>query len=107
MKSIQLESKQYKIIKNILSDLDVNVFVFGSRIKGSARKLSDLDLCLMNPYSKQTVRKLQDAFEESDLPFKVDVVVWSKLTDSFKKQIEKDLVSFEELGLGFKSVGEI
>ncbi len=102
MKSIQLESKQYKIIKNILSDLDVNVFVFGSRIKGSARKLSDLDLCLMDLYSKQTVRKLQDAFEESDLPFKVDVVVWSELTDSFKKQIEKDLVSFEELGLGFK-----
>jgi len=56
--------------------------------------LSDLDLCLKDNYDKSTVRKLQDAFTESDLPFKVDIVVWAELSDGFKKQIEADLVRF-------------
>ncbi len=92
MKSIQLVDKHFEIVRQILSKLKVSVFVFGSRAKNTAKPLSDLDLCLKDNYDKSTVRKLQDAFEESDLPFKVDVVVWSELSDDFKKHIEKDLV---------------
>ncbi len=92
MKTIQLEDKHLEIVRKILSELKVSVWVFGSRAKHTAKKLSDLDLCLKDNYEKSNVRKLQDAFEESDLPFKVDVVVWSELSEDFKKHIEKDLV---------------
>jgi predicted nucleotidyltransferase len=95
MKLIQLEPKHLTIVKEIIKKYEVNVYVFGSRVKNSAKPLSDLDLCLKNNYDKSTVRKLQDAFEESDLPFKVDIVVWSELSDSFKNHIESDLVRFE------------
>ena len=95
MKSIQLEPKHLTIVEEILKKYEINVFVFGSRAKNSAKPLSDLDLCLKNNYDKSTIRKLQDAFEESDLPFKVDIVVWSELSDSFKNHIESDLVRFE------------
>jgi predicted nucleotidyltransferase len=93
MKSIQLEPKHLTIVEEILKKYEINVF--GSRAKNSAKPLSDLDLCLKNNYDKSPIRKLQDAFEESDLPFKVDVVVWSELSDSFKNHIESDLVRFE------------
>jgi predicted nucleotidyltransferase len=95
MKSIQLEPKHLTIVEEILKKYEINVFVFGSRAKNSAKPLSDLDLCLKNNYDKSTIRKIQDAFEESDLPFKVDIVVWSELSDSFKNHIESDLVRFE------------
>lgn len=94
MKTIQLEPKHLKIIKEIIKIHEVEVYVFGSRAKNTARPLSDLDLCLKKDYDKSTVRKLQDAFEESNLPFKVDVVVWSEISESFQKHIEKDLISF-------------
>ena len=94
MKTIQLEVKHLEIVKKILTEFNVPVFVFGSRAKNKAKPLSDLDLCLKDSYDKTFVRKLQDAFEESDLPFKVDVVVWSELTESFRKHIEADLVEF-------------
>lgn len=94
MKKIQLEDKHLEIVRNILTELNMSVFVFGSRAKNTAKPLSDLDLCLKDIYEKSTIRKLQNAFEESDLPFKVDVVVWSDLSDDFQKHIEKDLVRF-------------
>ncbi len=92
MKSIQLEPHHLEIVTRILKELNVTTYVFGSRVKNTAKPLSDLDLCLKENYGKTVVRKLQDAFEESDLPFKVDVVVWSELSDGFKKHIESDLV---------------
>ena len=94
MKTIQLEYKHLEIVKKILKDMNISVFVFGSRAKNKAKPLSDLDLCLKDKYDKSTVRKLQDAFDESDLPFKVDVVVWSELSEEFKKHIETDLLVF-------------
>jgi predicted nucleotidyltransferase len=95
MKTIQLEPKHLVIVQDILKKYEITAYVFGSRAKNTAKILSDLDLCLKNDYNKSTVRKLQDAFEESDLPFKVDIVVWSELTESFKNQIESGLVRFE------------
>jgi uncharacterized protein len=95
---IQLEAKHFEIVRKILSGLNVTAQVFGSRAKHTAKPLSDLDLCLKDSYDKSRVRKLQDAFEESDLPFKVDVVVWSELSEEFKNHIEPDLAEFLAAG---------
>lgn len=94
MNTVQLEPRHLSIVKEILNNFKITVYVFGSRIKNTAKPFSDLDLCLKDNYDKSTVRKLQDAFEESDLPFKVDVVVWSELSENFKKHIAADLIKF-------------
>ena len=101
MNTIQLEPKHLAIVREILIKYKVNTYVFGSRAKKTAKPLSDLDLCLKDDYDKSTVRKLQDAFEESDLPFKVDVVVWSEISESFRNLIEKDLVEFSPIAEEF------
>lgn len=95
MKTIQLEPKHLTIVQDILKRHQVNAYVFGSRAKNTAKVLSDLDLCFKEDYEKSLVRKLQDAFEESDLPFKVDIVIWSDISESFQMQIEKDLVHLQ------------
>jgi uncharacterized protein len=90
----QLQSKHFNIVRDILQRFDINPFVFGSRVKASAKPLSDLDLCLKGEFSKSTLRKLQDAFEEPDLQFKVDIVVWSELGENFQIHITPDLTLF-------------
>lgn len=69
------------------------VNVFGSRAsKGRAKAFSDLDLCLMDgAVSLADMARLADAFSESALPFKVDIVVWDDLTPAFREAIATDL----------------
>ncbi len=76
------------------------VWAFGSRAKWLARDTSDLDLCIRAPValSFEQMGTLREAFEESDLPYKVDVVDWTTTSESFRKIIERDRVVVQEGG---------
>ena len=58
------------------------VAVFGSRATGRERPVSDLDLLLIDPPQLSWTQRadLRDAFDASELPFKVDVVELDSLT---------------------------
>ena len=77
---------------------DYEVRAFGSRAKWSARDASDLDLAVVGdgPLSSQTLTMLKEAFEESRLPMRVDVVDWNAIADSFRELIEADSVVLQE-----------
>ncbi len=92
MKQVQLKEHHLQIVQGILKKWNIRAHVFGSRSKGTAKDLSDLDLCLKDPCDKSTLRKLADDFEESNLPFKVDIVVWDQLDSHFQQHIQKDLM---------------
>jgi predicted nucleotidyltransferase len=68
---------------------DYEVRVFGSRYKGTAAKYSDLDLVLIGKTKLELplLAKVNDAFEESDLPFRVDVLDCNDITPEFQKVI--------------------
>ncbi len=70
------------------------VWAFGSRVKGSAKPYSDLDLAVITtqalPLTVST--NLSDDFSESDLPWKVDVVDWATTSEPFRRIIEQDKV---------------
>lgn len=70
------------------------VAVFGSRANGKAKKMSDLDLAVMTaaPLPNRALVAMKDDFSESKLPFRVDILDWSVISNEFKKAIEKDLV---------------
>ena len=63
-------------------------------MRGNARKFSDLDLAIINesPLDFATYAGLKDAFSDSDLPFKVDVVDWNNINEDFKKLIREHFV---------------
>jgi type I restriction enzyme S subunit len=81
-------------VRKILQDRipDKTVWAFGSRAKGSAKPYSDLDLAVITdvPLDLDALGALKEAFSESDLPFRVDVVDWAATKQTFRDIIERD-----------------
>ena len=67
---------------------DVKVWVFGSRADWTTKDSSDLDLALEGDIDHDTILALEMAFEESSLPYTVDVVDLNHVTDSFRSIVE-------------------
>lgn len=74
------------------------VYLFGSRAKGSFKAGSDIDLAIMNDGIREnTIRDLQIDFEESSLPYFVDIVYFPTLAHpGLKEQILRVGVLFYE-----------
>ena len=77
---------------------DCEVRAFGSRAKWNAEDYSDLDLAVVGdqPLEWRMLSRLEMAFEESDLPFRVDVLDWHDISDKFRKLIEADCIALVE-----------
>lgn len=89
--NIQLEPKHLQIVQSILKNYPYRFYVFGSRAKGNAKKYSDLDLAYEELISMRELTHLHEQFEESNLPFKVDLLNLKACDVAFKEQISKDL----------------
>ena len=89
---IDVPAQDLKIIKQILKKYveDCEIRAFGSRVTGKAKVYSDLDLVIVG--SKRIERKsmvvLKEAFEESKLNFRVDIIDWQTISKSFREIIE-------------------
>lgn len=70
----------------------VAVLAFGSRARGGAKRFSDLDLALKadGPLDPAILARLADAFEESSLPWRVDLLDYYTLSPSFLAAVEAD-----------------
>ena len=91
---LALQPQQLQEIVQILAlhAPGMEVLAFGSRVKGTAKPFSDLDLALMTaqPLSLEQEGALHEAFEESTLPFKVDLLDWAATAPSFQDRIRQD-----------------
>lgn len=67
----------------------VKAWVFGSRATGRARPYSDLDILISSPapLDWRARADLQDAFEASNLPFRVDVVEEARLAPTLASRV--------------------
>ncbi len=88
---IDLPQKHLTLLRQILvahvSDCEVRAF--GSRVTGNAKPYSDLDLAVYCPggLDADRLRHLRESFEESELPFRVDVLDWDRISSSFRSVI--------------------
>lgn len=83
---------------------NTEVWVFGSRTQGRAHSYSDLDMVVWTNVSQAgAVNDFRDACDESQLPFRVDVLIWHELPLSFQENILRDhqvLVPIDKLSVG-------
>jgi predicted nucleotidyltransferase len=92
MSQLDVKPQDLATVKAILRTHvpEFEVRAFGSRVRGKRRKFSDLDLVIMTdePLNASRMAVLCDAFSESDLPFKVDVLDWAATSTTFRRIIE-------------------
>jgi len=88
---INLTACQLEIVQKICAEQlpETPVWVFGSRVKGTNKPFSDLDLALITdtPLTIRRQRQLEQAFSDSDLPFSVDLIDWASCSESFRQII--------------------
>ena len=73
------------------------VWAFGSRVKGTAKPYSDLDLAVVGdtPLSWVELAGLADDFSNSDLPWKVDIVDWANTSEEFRQIISAGKIEIQ------------
>ena len=73
---------------------DCETRAYGSRVIGKARKYSDLDISIVGRgrLDRRRLMDLRNAFDESDLPIRVDVHDWHNTSDDFQRIIEEKYV---------------
>lgn len=93
---LHIEERHYKIIAQILTPYKEYAFhAFGSRSRGDQKRFSDLDLCTLNPIPRMVIGDIKEAFENSNLPYKVDIIDWNRCSEEFRNLIKKDLVPLD------------
>lgn len=88
---IDISSNHLDIVVETISKhlADCQVRVFGSRYKHTAKKYSDLDIALVGEakIDWKIIACINDELEESDLPFRVDILDWNSISPQFRKTI--------------------
>jgi len=89
MNTIQLDKEYLEQILNILKNVS-DVKIFGSRALGKAQKFSDVDICIcaQPPPSDIQMELWREAFEESSLPFIVDLCRYQDLPHFIQKSVD-------------------
>lgn len=97
------EEKFEEILKmkllEIFGHTQAKIFLFGSRARGQARRGSDADIGI-EFLDDATFRKLKSKFdtfwEESIIPFRVELIHFDRVDMDFKEQALKDRVIWKE-----------
>ncbi len=93
---IDVSAAQLKTIRQILVQYvpHTTVWAFGSRVLGTAQPYSDLDLAIVGTEKipRATLTQLKEAFVASDIPFRVDILDWHRVSPSFQQIIAAQFV---------------
>ena len=75
-----------------LAGWPADVFLFGSRARGDARRTSDIDVAI-DPHGdvpRRIVSELREAFEESHIPLRVDVIDLRDASAGFRDRVRRE-----------------
>ena len=95
--TVDTSSANLDIVCDILSKYlppGFRVWVFGSRAKHTTTHASDLDLAVegTRPLDRGILTDLGIAFDDSDLPYTVDVIDLKSVGINFKKIIDREKI---------------
>ena len=101
-----ITEKEQKIIERILDKYrkDYAFFYYGSRVKGTYGKTSDLDVLIKGKAEMPlaVLQEIKEEFDKSDLPYIVNFSDYYKLDSSFYERIKPDIIPYkwQEVKLG-------
>jgi predicted nucleotidyltransferase len=98
--ALDLGDRERSMVLEILDRYvpDTAVWAYGSRATGRAQRYSDLDLAILGdaPLARSVRADLADAFSESDLPWRVDILDWASASPEFRAIVARTKVVLRE-----------
>ena len=91
VKNPYLEEARH-IAREVLRNYDADVYLFGSWATGTQRRTSDIDIAIEphRPLPPGTLSILRERFEESTIPYFVDVVDLSEADEKFRTRVHRE-----------------
>ena len=74
-----------EILKKYPSIRQAKVFLFGSFLH--EKKFFDIDIGIIGNVDKATLALVREEFEESNFPYKVDIIDFRKVEEKFKNYV--------------------
>ncbi len=96
---------ELKILKDLLLDplfkKSATIWLFGSRARGDHQKFSDVDILYSVPdtlnLSSGYISEIKENLENSNFPYKVDLVDINSLAKSYYDNVMKDRVELKKV----------
>lgn len=95
---INLPEKDFKLVIKILRKYfkGTIVFFYGSRITENIKPYSDIDIAVkgIEKFDLSAMNRAIEAFEESELNIRVDLLDYNSISEEFKMVIDRKHISF-------------
>lgn len=94
--SSSVRERALERVRNLLLEAldaeDVRVYLFGSCATGSSRGTSDIDVAVEPLHGSPTppLAALRERIEESDVPYDVDIVDLSTVSQAFAQRVRRE-----------------
>ena len=96
MHNLNLEKKYIDFINKFISEQlkDVDIYIFGSRAQNTATEYSDVDIALKakDVIDLNVILNLKAIFQDSNFPYKVDIIDLKNIDEKFFNIIKNDLI---------------
>jgi uncharacterized protein len=95
---LQLMQNIKAIVHRVLADQPVKVYLFGSRARGDASRVSDVDLAIeeISPMNSYKYSELAELLEESTIPYRVDIVNLNAASSALQSMVKKEGVLWKD-----------
>lgn len=87
-----------ELVINSLKDREVKIILFGSRARGEGVPSSDVDIGIIPlvELEDKELAILRERIEDSNIPYKVEIVNFSEVSKDFKKSALKEAIVWKD-----------
>jgi hypothetical protein len=98
IRNIDPLEKLKEVLLRFLKDEDVKVVLFGSRARGDFVNTSDVDVGIIigEGVDRKKLILLREYIEELNIPYKVEIVDFSNVSEDFKQMVSKEAVVWKD-----------
>lgn len=89
---IHLSDNDKRILFDILGNRRSKFYAFGSRVKGTQKQFSDLDLVYLEKIPELEIANIKEQLADSNISIKVDIVNYNDCSEGFKAIIDAEKI---------------